>query len=139
MRFAAEAYTQGERFQLEKRRLFASAWLPFCAAGQLAAPGTFVSHTMGGWPMFAIPGADGTARRFRNTGGDRGMPVVAEPAGQCDVLRCRYHGWTYDLAGALVSAPPLVAPEDPRAPLHQLDALALVETGGMIHVRGRGS
>ena len=139
MSFAADAYTQGERFQLEKRRLFATAWLPLCAAGQLAAPGRFVSHTIGGWPMVAIRGADGTARGFRNVCRHQGMPVVETPAGQCDVLRCRYHGWTYDLAGALVSAPPLVAPADPSAPLHHLDALALVETGGMIHVRGRGS
>jgi nitrite reductase/ring-hydroxylating ferredoxin subunit len=139
MGFAAEAYTQGERFQLEKRRLFAASWLPFCAADQLAAPGMFVNHTMGGWPMFAIRGADGVARGFRNKCRHQGMPVVEKPAGQCDALRCRYHGWTYDLAGALTFAPPLVAPEDLRAPIHHLDALALVETGGMIHVRGRGT
>lgn len=136
--FPPEAYTQGERFQLEKRRLFATAWLPLCAAGQLAAPGAFVNHSIGGWPIFAIRGADSVARAFRNVCRHQGMPVVEKPSGQCDVLRCRYHGWTYDLTGALASAPPLVAPEDPAAPMHHLDALALVEAGGMIQARGRG-
>ena len=138
MTFSAEAYAQGERFQLERRRLFARTWLPFCAAGQLAAPGDFVSQTVGGWPMVAIRGADGLARGFRNACKHQGMPVVEKPAGRCDVLRCRYHGWTYDLAGALIVAPPPVAPADPSAPFNPLDALALAERDGIVHLRGRG-
>ncbi|MBI3513025.1 MAG: Rieske (2Fe-2S) protein [Proteobacteria bacterium] len=137
MNFPPEAYSQGERFQLEKRRLFTSAWLPFCAAGQLAAAGSFVSHTLGGWPMVAIRGDDGVARGFRNVCRHQGMPVVEQPTGQCAALRCRYHGWTYDLTGALTAAPPPVAPADPAAPIHHLDALALAEAGGMMHLRGR--
>jgi nitrite reductase/ring-hydroxylating ferredoxin subunit len=133
--FTVEAYTQGERFQIEKRRLFARAWLPFCAAGQLAGPGRFVNHALGGWPIVAIRGADGIARAFRNVCKHQGMPVVEQPTGQCDALRCRYHGWTYDLAGALVAAPPQVAPEDPGAPIHRLAALTLHEHDGIIQVR----
>jgi nitrite reductase/ring-hydroxylating ferredoxin subunit len=139
MSFPAEAYSQGERFQLEKRRLFAKAWLPFCAAGQIAAAGQFVSHSIGGWPLFAIRGADGTARGFRNLCRHQGMPVIEQPAGQCDRLRCRYHGWTYDQTGALVEAPPLFAPADPAAPMHHLEALTACEADGMIVVRGRGA
>jgi nitrite reductase/ring-hydroxylating ferredoxin subunit len=135
---APDAYTQGERFQVEKRRLFAKTWLPFCAAGQIATAGSFVAHALGGWPIFAIRGADGAARAFRNLCRHQGMPVIEKPAGQCDVLRCRYHGWTYDHTGALISAPPLVAPEDPGAAMHHLDGLVLVEAEGMIQVRGRG-
>jgi nitrite reductase/ring-hydroxylating ferredoxin subunit len=138
MPLPAEAYTHGERFQLEKRRLFAKAWLPFCAAGQIAAAGQFVNHSIGGWPIFAIRGADGTARAFRNLCRHQGMPVVEQPAGHCDRLRCRYHGWTYDHTGTLVEAPPLVAPADPGAPMHHLDALTAREADGMVLVRGRG-
>jgi len=138
MSLPAEFYTQGERFQLEKRRLFAREWLPFCAAGQIAAAGQFVSHSIGGWPLFAIRGADGTVRGFRNLCRHQGMPVVEQPAGQCERLRCRYHGWTYDQTGALVAAPPLVAPADQAAPMHHLDALTVLETDGIVVVRGRG-
>jgi len=137
MVFPPDAYTEGARFQLEKRRLFAAAWLPVCAAGQIAEPGAFVSHAIGGWPVLAIRGADGIARGFRNVCRHQGMPVVEQPAGRCDSLRCRYHGWTYDLAGALVAAPPAVAPEDPAAPRHRLEALALAEADGMIQLTAR--
>ncbi|MBV8166975.1 MAG: Rieske (2Fe-2S) protein [Alphaproteobacteria bacterium] len=137
MTFDAAAYTQGERFQLERRRLFAEAWLPFCASGQLPAPGAFVTHALGGWPLVAVRGPDGVARAFRNTCRHQGMPVVETPAGSCEALRCRYHGWTFDLTGAFVSAPPLVAPSDPEAAIHHLDELTLDEAGGMILVRGR--
>jgi len=138
MAFPAEAYTQGERFQLEKRRLFAKAWLPFCAAGQIAASGQFVSHSIGGWPIFAIRGADGTARAFRNLCRHQGMPVVEQAAGQCERLRCRYHGWTYDQTGALIETPPLVAPADQGAPMHHLEGLSALEADGIILVCGRG-
>jgi nitrite reductase/ring-hydroxylating ferredoxin subunit len=138
MVFPADSYTQGERFQLEKRRLFATAWLPLCAAGQIAASGQFVSHSIGGWPIFAIRGADGTARAFRNLCRHQGMPVVEQPAGQCERLRCRYHGWIYDQTGALIETPPLVAPADPAAPMHHLEALSAREADGMIVACGRG-
>lgn len=137
MSFGPEAYSEGERFQLEKRRLFADTWLPLCAGGQLAAPGAFVSQSIGGWPLMAVRGSDGVARGFRNVCRHQGMAVLEKPAGTCESLRCRYHGWVYDLTGAFVSAPPLVAPKDPADAIHHLDALALDEAGGMIQVRGR--
>ncbi len=138
MTFDPAAYTQGERFQLERRRLFGEAWLPFCARGQLVSPGAFVTHSLGGWPVVAVRGQDGVARAFRNVCRHQGMPVVERAAGTCEALRCRYHGWTFDLTGAFVSAPPLVAPSDPGAAIHHLDELTVAEQGGLIHVRGRG-
>jgi len=35
----------------------------------------------------------------------RAAPLLTEPCGQVSRLRCRYHGWTYDLAGKLRGAP----------------------------------
>jgi hypothetical protein len=84
MTFGPDAYAQGDRFQLEKRRLFAEAWLPLCASGQIAAPGAFVSQSIGGWPLMAVRGADGVARGFRNTCRHQGMPVIEKPAGTCE-------------------------------------------------------
>jgi nitrite reductase/ring-hydroxylating ferredoxin subunit len=129
----ATAYSEGEQFQREKRTLFASAWLPFCASAQVAGPGDFVSHSLGGWPLFAIRGKDGVLRAFHNTCRHQQMPVVEKPAGRCDMLRCRYHGWTYDLAGALAVAPPMVAPPDPKSV--RLGSIELAESGPMVFVR----
>lgn len=129
----ASAYSEGEQFQREKRTLFARAWLPFCATAQVTAPGDFVSHSFGGWPLFAIRGKDGVLRAFHNTCRHQQMPVVEKPSGRCDMLRCRYHGWTYDLAGALATAPPMVAPPDPKSV--RLGSVELAECSPMVLVR----
>lgn len=127
------AYTQGEAFQREKRTVFARVWLPFCAAGQVAEAGAFVSHSLGGWPLFLVRGQDGVLRAFHNTCRHQQMPVVEKPAGRCDMLRCRYHGWTYDLNGALAVAPPMVAPPDIKA-VH-LGAIETAEQDKLVFVR----
>lgn len=133
--FAADAYTAGDQFQREKRGLFARTWLPFCAAGQIAKSGEFVNHTLGGWPILAIRGSDGVPRAFHNVCRHQSMPVVDKPAGQCDQLRCRFHGWTYDLAGAFVTAPPLVAPTDPDPAARHLRPVTLEDSDGLLFVR----
>jgi len=130
--FGPEAYTQGDQFQRERRNLFGRNWLVFCAAGQVAQPGQYVNQTIGGWPIFAQRGTDGTLRAFHNVCRHQGMPVVEKPAGQCDQLRCRYHGWTYELTGALAVAPAQVAPADPKA--QSLNPVSVAESGGLILV-----
>ena len=59
------------------------------------------------------------------------MPVVGTPAGNCESFRCRFHGWTYDLQGKFVIAPPPVAPADPTAD-HDLASLAVAIAGGIV-------
>jgi nitrite reductase/ring-hydroxylating ferredoxin subunit len=132
---APAAYCDGAWFQQEKRTVFAREWLPFCAAGQLAGPGAFVQQTLGGWPLFAIRGQDGAIRAFRNVCRHQGMPVLDKTAGQCDQLRCRFHGWTYDLAGRLVAAPPVVAPPVLESERHRLEAVELAEIDGIVSLR----
>lgn len=127
-----EAYTQGEQFQRERRNLFGRSWLAFCAPGQVQEPGAFVSHTIGGWPLFVQRGADTTLRAFHNVCRHQGMPVIEKPAGTCDQLRCRYHGWTYDLTGALMTAPPMVAPADMSA--QRLNPVGVAEADGLVFV-----
>lgn len=133
-----ETYTAGEAFQREKRTLFCREWLPFCAAGQLAQRGSFVNHTLGGWPVMAVRGADGTLRAFHNVCRHQGMPVVDKPTGQCDRLRCRFHGWTYDLTGALIDAPAAVAPKDPGSEQHRLRGVGIA-VSEIVFVRIEGS
>ena len=130
--FGPEAYTQGDQFQRERRNLFGRNWLVFCASGQVAQPGEYVNQTIGGWPIFTQRGSDGMLRAFHNICRHQGMPIVEKPAGQCDQLRCRYHGWTYDLTGALALAPPQVAPADPK--VQNLNPVSVAESGGLVLV-----
>ena len=55
-------------------------------------------------------------RVLRNACRHQNMQVVGTPAGNCEIFRCRFHGWTYDLQGRFLSAPPPVAPKDAQSP-----------------------
>ena len=109
------AYNEGEAFQVEKRTVFAAEWLPIAFGSQIPAAGDYTANAVGGWPVFALRGADDAVRTFRNACRHKNMQVVEKPGGRCTELRCRYHGWTYDLAGRFVTAPAPVAPADPAS------------------------
>jgi nitrite reductase/ring-hydroxylating ferredoxin subunit len=130
-----EAYTRGEIFQREKRTLFTASWMPIGAAAQLPGPGSFLTQIVGGWPLVVVRGEDGRLRAFQNVCRHQSMPVVEKPEGSCDRLRCRYHGWTYDLTGTLIEAPAPVAPPDGDLGRHRLPELALSEVAGLLFVR----
>lgn len=127
-----EDYAQGDAFQVEKRTIFSTEWLPICAEGQIARPGDFLSVTIGGWGVVAVRDGAGTVRVLRNTCRHQNMPVVGTPSGTCETFRCRFHGWTYDLAGKLVSAPPPVAPADPDSPTVNLIAFEARCDAGLV-------
>lgn len=127
-------YTAGDQFQREKRTLFARSWLPLAASAQLAAAGDFVSHSIGGWSLFALRGEDGLARAFHNVCRHQNMPVVGQPVGHCNPLRCPYHGWTYRLDGSFETAPPRYMPADPAAQ-PGLEPVELRERDGICLVR----
>jgi nitrite reductase/ring-hydroxylating ferredoxin subunit len=125
-------YCLGDAFQAEKRQIFSGEWLPACAEGQIAAPGAFLAATIGGWSVIAVRGKDEMVRVLRNNCRHQNMPVAGVPAGQCETFRCRFHGWTYDLAGKFLSAPPPVAPADPRSPQVDLVPFAVACEAGMV-------
>jgi nitrite reductase/ring-hydroxylating ferredoxin subunit len=125
-------YAQGDAFQAEKRTIFSAEWLPLCAQAQVARPGDFLSATVGGWSVVAVRDkARSELRVLRNACRHQNMPVVGTPSGNCESFRCRFHGWTYDLAGNFLSAPPPVAPPDPKADL-SLQSLPTAREAGLL-------
>ena len=55
-------------------------------------------------PSHSLDG-DGVLRAFHNVCRHRGARVAWEEQGCASRLRCRYHGWTYDLTGKLRGTP----------------------------------
>jgi len=131
---AAALYTRPEAFQRERRSIFQSAWLLLSRSALLQEPGDWVAQTLGGWPVFALAGADGTPAAFRNVCRHQGLPLFDTGSGNCGQIRCRYHGWTYDTGGAFVTAPPAVAPPDPANPLHRLERVAAASRHDLLFV-----
>jgi nitrite reductase/ring-hydroxylating ferredoxin subunit len=127
----SEHYAKGDAFQIEKRTIFSSAWLPLCAEAQLDGPGAFLSTTVGGWSVVAARDKAGEVHVLRNACRHQNMPVVSGGAGRCESFRCRFHGWTYDLEGRFLSAPPAVAPATPTED-HNLERLPTTAAGGLV-------
>ena len=128
----SEDYSQGDAFQAEKRAIFSMQTLPLCAEGQVARPGDFVSATVGGWGVFAVRDKEGAVHVLRNACRHQNMQVVNAPAGNCESFRCRFHGWTYDLQGRFLGAPPPVAPKDLQSPDLHLASLPSAIASGIV-------
>ena len=131
----SEDYAQGSAFQAEKHSIFSSEWLPACAEAQISKAGDFVSLTVGGWSVIVTRDPAGVISVLRNMCRHQNMPVVGVPDGNCQSFRCRFHGWTFDLQGRFLEAPPPVAPRnlggDPMAN-HNLISLPLVIEAGIV-------
>lgn len=82
-----------------------SGWQPVARLDQVSKPGSFVTADVAGEPVVVIRDGEGTLRAFHNVCRHRAALLLTEPCGTATKIRCRYHGWTYDLAGRLRGAP----------------------------------
>jgi choline monooxygenase len=90
---------------LERRAVFGDCWHVAGRAELVAEASTYLTCEIAGEPVVVVRDADGTLRAFANVCRHRAAPVMTEPNGRASRLRCRYHGWTYDLAGRLRGTP----------------------------------
>lgn len=105
-------YFDPEIFALERQRVFGRTWLLACRGDQVAGPGSFATFEIAGEPILVVRDEQGTLRAFHNVCRHRAAQVINLPEGQLTKLRCRYHGWTYDLAGHLRGVPDFDGVED---------------------------
>ena len=89
---------------LERARIFARTWQYVGHLGQLPGPGAYFTATVAGEPVVVVLGADGEPHAMSNVCRHRAR-TVAEGQGTCKILQCRYHGFSYDLTGKLLTAP----------------------------------
>jgi choline monooxygenase len=98
-------YTAPELAVLEREAVFARSWQVVGRGEQVARPGAFLTANIGGEPLLVVRGEDGVLRAFFNVCRHKAGPLCTEECGSVTKLRCRYHGWTYDLAGQLRGTP----------------------------------
>jgi len=98
-------YTDQRVFDLEKRIVFSRSWQMVGRADQLCDPGQYITCEVAGEPILVVNGNDGVLRGFFNVCRHHAAAILTAPEGRTDKLRCPYHGWSYNLEGALVLTP----------------------------------
>lgn len=104
-RVPASRYTSGAFAELEHEHVWPRVWQIACSVDHVAEPGDFFEYRVGRYSVIVVRGRDGVLRAFQNVCKHRGN-VLCVGAGQgLRHLRCAYHGWMYDLRGALQGVP----------------------------------
>jgi choline monooxygenase len=131
----ASWYRDPEFYELERQTVFADSWQPVGRREQLAEVGAFVTAEVAGVPILLVHGDDGEVRGFFNVCRHRAAPVMNAACGTATRLRCRYHGWTYDLRGRLRGVPEFDGVEDFRREEQGLSGLTVAAWGPYVWVR----
>jgi choline monooxygenase len=98
-------YSDPQLHAAEVRTVFGSTWQAVGRIDQVSEPGTFFTTSIAGEPILVVRDSAGVLRAFFNVCRHRAAQVICEAEGRVTKLRCRYHGWTYDLAGQLRGTP----------------------------------
>src|SRR6476661_5521176 len=100
----ASMYRDPAVYERERSAVFGREWLVFARAAQLATPGACVAGVIAGYPLVVIADREGNLRGFHNVCRHRAGPLVDDGEGRVSGFVCRYHGWSYDTTGRLVTA-----------------------------------
>jgi choline monooxygenase len=127
-------YTSPEVARLERDAVFARTWQVVGRRDQVSEPGSFLTTDVGGEPIAVVRGEDGTLRAFFNVCRHKAAPILNEPCGTATKLRCRYHGWTYDLTGKLRGTPEFDGVQEFSREDNGLVPVAVAEWGPFVWV-----
>src|SRR4051812_27557600 len=116
-------YTSPVVAAAERNAVFGASWQMVGRSAQVAERGAYLTANVAGEPVLVVRGDDGVLRAVFSVCRHRAAPLLTDACGTATKLRCRYHGWTYDLAGRLRGTPevdggcPSAWEDDGRAPV----------------------
>jgi Rieske 2Fe-2S family protein len=97
-------YLDPEVFDREIDRIFLKVWHYACHVSQVPEAGDYLLFEMAGESIIIVRTKDGGISALVNVCRHRGSRICLEPSGSRKLLVCPYHGWAYELDGALRSA-----------------------------------
>lgn len=118
----ARAYRDPQLAAREDCRIFAGGWTLAGHLCELDAPQGCLSVELAGIPLIVLRDDTGQLRAFHAVCRHRAGPLQPCGGRGGTLLRCRYHGWTYDSRGRLLAAAEMGSAEDFRT-----EAVALPE------------
>ena len=121
-------------YSAELQRIFGNCWQVVGRLDQVCRPGSFFTIDVGPEPLVVVRDEKGELRAFYNVCRHRAARVVGAAEGCTTRFRCRYHGWTYDLAGRLRGTPEFEGVADFRREDNGLVTVAVAVWGGLVWV-----
>lgn len=118
----------------EREAVFATTWQLVGRRALVQQPGNFLTADIAGDPILVLRDELGILRAFHNVCRHRAAPLLTAPCGKVSKLRCRYHGWTYDLSGQLRGMPEFDGVCDFRREDNGLTPIAVAEWGHWVWV-----
>ncbi len=98
-------YTDPRILELEQKTVLSQSWQLVGRIIQVCDPGNYLTCDVAGEPILVVRGSDNILRGFFNVCRHHAATVMTKPEGKAENLRCPYHGWTYNLEGALILTP----------------------------------
>ena len=90
----AHHYTSREFARAEKARLWPRVWQVACRVEEIPQVGDFVTYDILDESIVVVRSAPGQIKAFFNVCQHRGRQIT-EGCGRANVLRCKFHGWTW--------------------------------------------
>jgi glycine betaine catabolism A len=139
-----EAYTARAFYAREQRRIFWDQWVYAGRAQTWERPGSFGVLDVAGESVIVVRDRENVLQAHLNLCRHRGSRLLCGDGVLRGAIRCPYHGWAYDLDGALVAAPFIPFDVIPKSAKH-LHRVAVAEWGGFVflhltpeHARAEG-
>lgn len=104
VRVPIERYVSQEFHDLEMEKVWSRVWQFACREEEIAEPGAHVRYDIGDRSVIVARSEDREVRAFHNVCLHRGRQLK-ERDGCSAVLRCPFHGWTWNLDGTLAEVP----------------------------------
>jgi phenylpropionate dioxygenase-like ring-hydroxylating dioxygenase large terminal subunit len=107
----AWCYSSPAFYRREVERIFMKVWNFLGTVDQIANPGDYFTATFVGVPVIVLRDLTGKIRAFANSCRHRGSELLSG-SGNCKLISCPYHSWSYELNGALRGAPEMEQTHD---------------------------
>lgn len=138
---SAMAYTDPERFDRERQRLFREGPAFVGLSCDMPGTGDYLSVDLGGVSVIVMRQRDGSLKGFVNACRHRAAPLLSAQRGAgLRSIACPYHAWTYDLQGNLRGRPGTgPAFDDVAMENCALHGVEVVESHGIVFAQVQGS
>ena len=98
-------YNHPEMTRLEHQRVFLPSWQIVCHVNDIPNPGDYFTFDLGPESIVALRDRQGVIKVWHNVCRHRAARLLHGEGNCSSAITCPYHGWTYNLDGALRGLP----------------------------------